>query len=93
MSTQTNLPGSYSPYTSKIEEEAKQAFKEAFKDFVGVVYTPVAVSQQVVAGLNFRFFCNTESVTRFPVRGAAIVSIYKPLDGTAHITGIQEIHQ
>lgn len=88
-----NLVGAYSPYNSKIDDSAKKAFEEALKGFVGVRYTPVAVSQQVVAGLNYRFFCNTQAATQFPLNGAAIVSIYKPLNGQAHITGIQKIQQ
>jgi hypothetical protein len=82
--------GHYSPFSSKIDEQAQQAFKEALT-IVGVKYSPVAVSQQLVAGLNYRFFCNTETVTHLPYIGAAIVSIYKPLDGPAHLTGIKNI--
>ncbi len=86
----SNFPGSYSPYTSKIDGAAQEAFNEAVK-ILGVKYSPVAVSQQVVAGLNYKFFCNTETVTPFPHSGAAIVSIYKPLNGPAHLTGIKDI--
>ena len=92
MSSTTNLVGAFSTYTCTIDNEAKTAFKEAMNGIVGVTYSPVAVSQQVVAGMNYKFFCNTEMVTRYPVKGAAIVSIYKPLKGDAHITGIQDIH-
>ena len=86
----TNFPGSYSTFTCKIDEAAQQAFNEAVV-ILGVKYTPVAVSQQVVAGLNYRFFCNTETVSPYPYNGAAIVSIYKPLNGPAHLTGIKNI--
>lgn len=92
MSDQQRILGAYSAYTCEIDAPAKQAFEEALKDLLGVTYTPVAVSQQVVAGTNYRFFCNTESATRFPIMGSAIVSIYKPLEGSAHITGIQIIN-
>jgi len=90
--SQSNFPGSYSPYTSKIEDAAQKAFKEAFEGFVGVVYSPVAVSQQIVAGINYKFFCNAETVTVLPYNYAAIVSIYQPLEGKARITGIKEIN-
>jgi hypothetical protein len=86
------LLGAFSPYTCKIPNEAKDAFNEAMKNFVGVVYEPIAVSQQVVAGMNYHFFCNTESVTPYPVSGAAIVSIYKPLNEGAIITNIKPIN-
>lgn len=91
MSKNTPLLGAFSPYTSKIDTQAKMAFEEALKDFVGVKYEPVAVSQQVVAGMNYKFFCNTETATRFPILGSAIVSIYKPLDQAAHIIHIQTL--
>ena len=94
MSTTTaDLVGAYSLYTFKIENEAQQAFDEAIKGILGVKYTPVAVSQQVVAGLNYKFFCNTQSVSPFPHNAAAIISIYKPLNGNAHVTGIYAIPQ
>ncbi|MXN92010.1 hypothetical protein GR160_12315 [Flavobacterium sp. Sd200] len=75
-----------------MDDTAKKAFKEAMEGLLGVQYTPVAVSQQLVAGLNYRFFCNAKPATQYPFNGAAIVSIYKPLNGEAHITGIQKIH-
>ncbi len=85
----TQLVGAYSPYTCEISAQAKQAFSEAMKGILGVSYSPVAVSSQVVAGMNYNFFCNTVSATRYPNQGSAIVSIYAPLKGEAHITHIQ----
>jgi hypothetical protein len=84
--------GAFTEYSCEINDEAKQAFNEALNGLLGVKYTYVAVSQQVVAGMNYKFFCNTESATRYPNTGAAIVSIYKPLKGDAHITNIKEIN-
>jgi Fe-S oxidoreductase len=84
--------GAFTEYSSVINIEAKQAFKEALNGLVGVSYEYVAVSQQVVAGMNYNFFCNTVSATRIPNIGAAIVSIYKPFTGSAHIVRIQEVH-
>ena len=83
--------GAYSVYTSKIDASASEAFQEALHGFVGVSYSAVAVSQQIVNGTNYHFFCNTKLITQFPVNGCAIVSIYKPLEGKAHITRIQNI--
>jgi len=87
----TNFPGSYSTFSCKIDDAAQQAFNEAMKQILGVKYATVAVSQQIVAGLNYKFFCNSESVSPFPHNGVAIVSIYKPLNGPAHLTGIKSI--
>jgi len=85
------MPGGFSEYTCKISPEAQKSFDEATRDIIGVTYTTVAVSQQVVAGLNYRFFCNARNATMYPPNGAAIVSVYQPLDGPAHVTGIQRI--
>jgi len=52
MSEQTNKLGAFSPYSSEISKASKSAFDEAMKGLLGVTYTPVAVSQQVVAGIN-----------------------------------------
>lgn len=79
-------------YTCEIPSEAKDAFVEATKDIIGVKYSPVAVSTQVVQGKNYKFFCNTETeLVLPPTYGAAIVSIYAPLEGQAHITHIQTL--
>ncbi len=91
MSNSSNLVGAFSPYSCKISGEAEGAFKEALNGILGVTYSPVAVSQQVVAGMNYKFFCNTQAATRYPNNGAAIVSVYKALTGPAHITHIQEV--
>jgi hypothetical protein len=91
MSNTSNLVGAFSPYTCEMSGEAEVAFKEALNGLLGVTYSPVAVSQQVVAGMNYKFFCNTQAATRYPNNGAAIVSIYKPITGAAQITHIQEV--
>jgi hypothetical protein len=85
------LVGAYTPYTCEVSSAAKKAFEQAMEGFVGVKYTPVAVSSQVVSGTNYKFFCNAEKATAMPVNGAAIVSIYAPLEGPAHITHIQSL--
>ncbi|WP_430410953.1 hypothetical protein [Kordia sp.] len=87
----SNLPGAYSPYTCKIAAAAEKAFAQAMKGIVGVRYMPVAVSTQIVSGVNYKFFCNTQAATIMPLNGAAIVSIYAPLEGDAHITHIQTL--
>lgn len=83
--------GAFSPYTCNISPQAQASFEEATKALLGVSYSPVAVSQQVVAGINYKFFCNSRSATAHPLQGAAILSIYQPLEGPAHITHIQTL--
>ena len=87
----SNLVGAFSPYTCEISEEARIAFDQAMDGIVGVRYEPVAVSTQVVSGMNYKFFCNTEAATIRPINGAAIVSIYAPQGSPAHVTHIQPV--
>lgn len=65
-------------------------FNEAFKGFVGVTYTPIAVSVQIVNGTNYRFKY-TASIPPSEVEWKAIVEIFEPLEGKAHVTGITRI--
>lgn len=80
------IPGGCSTYGTHISSEAKTAFEEALKNLTGVSYSSIAVAEQVVAGKNYRFFCNAHKVIQNPTNYAAIVSVYKPLNGDATIT-------
>jgi hypothetical protein len=83
------LVGGWSPYHNLTAED-KLVFDEALKGFVGVKYTPTAVSTQIVAGTNYRFKC-TAQIPPSEVVWEAIVEIFKPLVGNPHITGIVRI--
>ncbi|MBU7585877.1 MAG: hypothetical protein KAF91_23865 [Nostoc sp. TH1S01] len=83
--------GGWTPFTCNITKEASEVFEEIFKDFVGVSYSPVAFATQFVSGINYRFLCNAQPVYPDAVNHAAIVDIYKPIHGSAHITEIKMI--
>ncbi len=87
MSSQSSpIPGGWSEFTCAISAEAKQAFAEATRDLVGVRYSPFAVSQQVVAGMNYKFLCNGTPATLHPVSGLYALHVFKPptTDHTPH---------
>lgn len=84
--------GAWTPFSCKITKEASEVFDAAFKGFVGVSYKPVAFATQVVNGVNYSFLCNATAVYPDAPNQAAIVNIYKPLDGPAHITEIRKIN-
>ena len=86
------LVGACTPYTCKISKKASLVFRQATEGIYGVRYEPVAVSQQIVSGTNYKFFCNARVAVQYPLNQAAIVSIYQPLSGKAHITNIQHIN-
>lgn len=80
------IGGGWSTYSCDISEEATKAFYEAFKGYKGKSFQPVAVATQVVAGINYSFFCNTQSIGDSAFNQGAIVNIYQPLNGDPHIT-------
>ena len=83
--------GSWDTYTSNISSEAGAAFEEALIGLVGVSYTPVAVAQQVVDGMNYSFFCNAKGVYPDSQPAGAIINIYKKAGEKAMITKIKVI--
>lgn len=89
METNANPGGwtSFRPLTS----EDKDVFNKALNGLVGVGYEPLLVATQVVAGINYRFFCNAKVVYPNAPYYAAIILIFKPLQGDAHITSIQRV--
>jgi len=86
LATKPEVVGGWTAY-HKLTPNDQKVFDEALKGFVGVKYTPQAVSTQLVAGMNYRFKC-TASIPQADVVWEAIVEIYAPLNGQPHITGI-----
>jgi hypothetical protein len=86
-----DLAGGWTPYKTEISIKEKELFKTVFKGILGVDYKPLAVATQVVAGINYRFFCNVKGVYPHAANEGAIVQIYEPLDGHAHITSIHKV--
>ncbi len=93
MGTQENLmPGAYTPFHC-VDADEKKLFNEVMDKFVGVGYDPVAVATQVVAGTNYKYFCNAKIVYPDSPNYTAMVIIYKPLpgEGDPHLTEIRKI--
>ena len=84
-------PGAYTPFSAEIDAEAAAAFEQAMAGLLGVDYQPVAVAHQVVAGINFAFFCNATTVYPGASPYPAMVHIYRNLEGQAAITNIQKL--
>jgi len=85
----TSLPGGFTAYRPLTAND-KIVFNEAMSHILGVVYTPLTVSSQLVAGTNYRFRC-TASVPPSEVLWEAIVEIFQPLKGKPFVTGIIRI--
>lgn len=73
--------------------EEEEIFSEATAELVGVEYTPLAVSTQVVAGTNYRFRCSGETANESGDVKEYYVTVYVSLDSgdSPTITDISEI--
>jgi hypothetical protein len=87
----TNIMGTWTPYSTTISVEEHDVFKKVIGGIVGVQYSPLCVSTQLVSGTNYRFFCNAKGVYPNALNEVAIVQIYKPLNGEAHLTSITRV--
>lgn len=84
------IPGGWSLY-GPLDASARAVFEEAMHGFVGVRYAPLDVATQVVAGENYKYFCNATPVTQAPLNEGAIVQIFRPLQGKPHVTYIERV--
>lgn len=86
----TALMGGWSAW-GPITPEEKLVFTTALEGFVGVNYQPQLVSTQIVAGTNYRYKCAASLPGSSGNGWEAIVQIFQPLQGSAHITHITPI--
>lgn len=87
--TQGEVAGGYTQERD-VTTEDMVVFDEAMEGLAGVSYTPLKVSTQVVAGTNYKFYCETVLVTPDAEEGHAYVTIYQPLEGKAEVVDITE---
>jgi len=85
------MPGGWTPYSTPLSAEAQKVFDSVIKSLMGVHYTPLAFATQVVAGINYRFFCNAQGVYPNALNEAVIIQVYQPLKEPAHITSIKKV--
>lgn len=84
------MNGVYTEFHALTEEDV-QLFTDVMAEHVGVEVEPIAVATQIVAGINFRFFCNASVATPHARSYPAMVTIFKSLAGTTELMGITEI--
>jgi predicted secreted protein len=83
--------GSHEAFITGLSQAAKDALAQAFEHHVGLDFTPLAMSIQIVAGRNILFLGNGKSVTLNGKERPLAVTVYQPPRGKAEITDIQEI--
>ncbi|MEM9462508.1 MAG: hypothetical protein AAGF11_50635 [Myxococcota bacterium] len=82
--------GGWTPFHALTSKD-KEVFDLATHGLVGVEYTPLKVSTQIVAGTNYRFLCNAQVVYPGSHAYRALVFIYAPLEGPPRITDIRPL--
>lgn len=87
---QLSAPGTWSPFEEMTAED-KLVFNKAMEGLVGVKYSPVKVSKQIVSGINCRFFCYAHPAVQGENQFPAIVKIHVTPEGDAHIIDIQRV--
>jgi len=85
------MPGGWTSFNSPLTAKATSVFEAAQKQLLGVKYTPFAFAEQLVAGTNYCFLCTAHVVGPVQNGFAAEVSVYVPLKGDPHVTGIKRL--
>lgn len=88
-SNDANGFGDWTPVRDLTKED-RLVFDEAMKGVFGVTYTPLKVSSQLVAGINYCFRCEVTTVTQSPETYRVQINIFSPLpgQGTPYVTNI-----
>jgi hypothetical protein len=75
-----------------LPEEVASAFSEVNAHLLGAVFVPVLYcGSQLVSGMNYMIICKQTLVTHPPLEHLVTMVIYKPLNGPAVITSIDQI--
>lgn len=69
---------------------SEDAFDEAFKHFVGMDFQCLAVSSQIVQGVNYLYAGNAKVQYSEAELKPVLAKVYKPLDGDARISNIKD---
>jgi hypothetical protein len=89
--TAANLkPGGWTPF-AKVTSDAQKVFDEVLKGLLGVGYTPLSVTSQVVNGTNHVFAVNAKLVYPNSREYPAPIRVFKPLNGPARIAKIHAL--
>jgi hypothetical protein len=89
--TMSQIIGGWGEFNYDVSAEAKAVLTEALGGLVGVKYVPLAVATQVVAGTNYCFLCTGTSTSLPSPSFPALLYVYKPLSGEAHLTALNPI--
>ncbi len=88
------LSGGWSETQSiEMTDDATAALNKATQTLTGAEYSPIALlATQVVAGTNYRIFCEAKATVPNAEPYYVIITVYADLDGNAEITDTAEIN-
>jgi predicted secreted protein len=88
------IKGAYEKFeeVSSLSAEEADAVKEAFSGRVGIDFTPLLVSTQIVSGRNLLLAGNLNAASQRPAVRPALVNVYLPVLGAPRITEIKNIY-
>ena len=79
------------PDSPAMTEEASAALNKALEGLVGVQYVPVALlSEQVVAGTNYRILCEATVVYPGEQMHYVVVTLYESLEGNVSVLNVSD---
>lgn len=79
------------PDSPAMTEEATAALNKALEGLVGVQYVPVALlSEQVVAGTNYRILCEATVVYPGEQMHYVVVTLYESLEGNVSVLNVSD---
>ncbi|MDR0711667.1 MAG: hypothetical protein LBF67_04925 [Prevotellaceae bacterium] len=89
----TNKLGGYSAFTpyKEAEKEVQAYFLEVTKQLVGVNFTPLAVAQQVVNGINFAYFTTAKGTYSEARYYNALVIVHVATTGAVTLTEVKPV--
>lgn len=87
------MPGGWTDFNVLVEPEAKEVFKQATSQLMGVDYKLLACATQVVAGANYAFLCTAAVVAPNAPKAILTLYVHKPLPGQGglKLMGIQKL--
>lgn len=88
----SQLCGGYSEVREPDEDEYRM-FREVTDKMEGLTFTPLTVQTQVVAGINYKFYCRFCDGSEEYSPGHCYLTIYKPLPGQGEpaVTSIEKL--
>lgn len=74
----------WSGFDVKISDKAREVFNKALDGVTGISYNPVAVATQVISGVDYCFFCSTETSQQY-----ALIEINESVNGRIELMGVK----